>query len=57
MSLLGISIIGLGVIGSVPLLMMIDLDSEVPGLGYEGGQSFPSYSSSSLTQSKLCFHI
>ena len=35
-SLLGISNIGLGIIGSAPLLMMIGLDSEVPDLGYEG---------------------
>ena len=45
-SLLGISIIGLGIIGSVPLLMMIGLDLEVPGLGF----------SSSLTKSRLPFH-
>ena len=39
-SLLGISIIGLGIIGSVPLLMMIGLDLEVPDLGYEEGRAF-----------------
>ena len=55
--LLGISNIGLGVIGSAPLLMKIGLDLEVPGLGYEGGRNFPFYSSSSLTQSRLPFYI
>ena len=38
--LLGISIIGFDILGSIPLLMMIGLDVEVPCLGSEGDRAF-----------------